>query len=107
MTLQLHDLAKQDLFLAEDFYEQQEPGLGNYFSESLEADLERLLELHSDHELNFTPKKYQGYLVSRSRNFPWSIYYQCQNPHLNVQAILDQRFSPTRIKAILITRQPS
>jgi hypothetical protein len=107
MNLQLHKLARQDLFDGEEFYEQQEPGLGNYFSEALEVDLERLLHLHSHDQFIYTPKERHGHFVIRSLKFPWSIYYRCENDRLLVSAVLDQRFSPTRIQQILRTRQPS
>ena len=107
MNLQLHELAKHDLSQGGEFYESQEPGLGDYFFESLESDLDDLLKIHTTNDLTFTPQVLFNHFVSRSSKFPWSIYYQTQENLILVQAILDQRFSPNRLKQILTTRNPS
>ena len=42
MRIELLDLAKEDLLVGFDFYEQKEAGLGDYYLTNLFSDIERL-----------------------------------------------------------------
>lgn len=104
MILKFHEHAEEDLLLAEEFYETQSVGLGDYFSEILESDIDHLVKLHSTPELKITPASKFGYFYHRSSKFPSTIYYKLNDPLIQVDAILDQRFSPKRIRNILTQR---
>ena len=65
----LHD-AELDLLDGYSFYEMQSPGLGDYFLDSLFADIDSLLLFASSHEIHF------GYHRLLARRFPFAIFYR-------------------------------
>ena len=70
MNIELLDLARQDLIEGFHFYEENEPGLGDYFLTSLFADIDALriyAGLHS--------KPYRHFHRALSKRFPFAIYY--------------------------------
>ena len=92
MRIEVLPDARDDLVAGFRFYEQQAAGLGNYFLDSLFADIE-LLALHGAiHAKAF------GYHRSLSKRFPVAIYYRVEAQVVRVRAILDCRRKPSWIR---------
>ena len=87
-TVVTTEFALQDLKLAQRFYDNQAPGLGDYFFDSLLLDIESLHLYASIH-----PKEF-GYYKMLSKRFPYAIYYDTYDDTARVIAILDQRQDP-------------
>ena len=82
------EFALQDLKLAQKFYENQAPQLGDYFFDAFLTDIESL-HLYAGIHI-----KELGYFKMLSKRFPYSIYYETYNDTARVIAILDQRQDP-------------
>jgi len=91
----LHD-AELDLLDGYSFYEMQSPGLGDYFLDSLYADIDSLLLFASSHEIHF------GYHRLLARRFPFAIFYRVKAGIIEVWAILDCRQDPRKLKGRLL-----
>lgn len=92
MRIEILDEAESDLIDGFAFYERQSKGLGDYFLDSVLADIESL-HLHAGiHALHF------GYYRLLAKRFPFAIYYQIQNKVIQVYAILDCRRDPAWIR---------
>ena len=87
--------AIEDLATGCDFYEQQGEGLGDYFSESLAADVESLRLYGGIHSKSF------GYHRMLSGRFPYAVYYEFATQEVRVHAILDCRRDPKWIRSRL------
>lgn len=61
--------ALRDLREGSDFYERQNPALGDYFLDSLFSDIDSLLLYAGIH------RKVYGYHRALSKRFPYAIYY--------------------------------
>jgi len=90
--------AAEDLEAARDFYDMQEPGVGEYFVDSLLADIESLRLFSGIHPLHF---EFHCMLASR---FPFGIYYREHGDEAEVFAVLDLRHNPNWIRKELKTR---
>jgi plasmid stabilization system protein ParE len=88
--------AKEDLFEGWLFYERQQPGIGDYFLDSLSADIESLLLHHGYH------RQFHGFHRMIARVFPFSIYYRVSGDVIHVDAVVDQRRNPESIKRLLL-----
>jgi plasmid stabilization system protein ParE len=77
--------AAEDIEAARDFYEAQEPGIGEYCVDSLLADIESLGLFSGIHPLHF---EFHRVLASR---FPFGIYYREVGKETQVFAVLDLR----------------
>lgn len=97
MNVLLHEDVKQDLSLGFDFYEGQEKGLGNYFLDSLWADLESLRIYAGIHVEQF------GFQRMLARTFPFAIYYRVEENAVRVYAVLDCRRNPDDLRRRLTT----
>ena len=75
------------------FYEAQEPGLGDYFSSQLLADIDGLKVTAGIHKQGGT-----GYHRLLSRKFPYAIYYTFENEAAIVWAVVDCRKNPEWIR---------
>ena|ERR1019366_1491499 len=84
--------AQEDLEQGFAFYEQQEPGIGNYFLESLFSDIDGLRLYAGIHRNIF------GFYRLLSKRFPYAIYYSVENDTVFVWAVLDCRQDPERIR---------
>ncbi len=73
------------------FYERQREGLGNYFTDCLFEDLDRL-----DGEAGIHAILY-GLHRKLSKKFPFAIYYRTEESVIDVVAILDCRREPIAI----------
>lgn len=89
--------AQEDLAKGFAFYEDQEPGVGNYFLESIFSDVDAL-RLHAGiHRSVF------GFYRLLSTRFPYAVYYSMENKTVFVWAVLDCRQAPERIREKLMS----
>ena len=89
MKVQILDEAEQDLVDGFCFYEAQDAGLGDYFLDSLFADMDSLQLYGGIHSRHF------GYHRLLSKRFPFAIYYQVKARIVRIHAILDCRRDPS------------
>lgn len=89
MRIKVHRSAKVDLLDARLFYEEQQEGLGDYFSSSLESDIESLKLYAGIH------RQHRGYYKALSQRFPYSIYYRIVDDTIRIYAVLDNRANPS------------
>ena len=92
MHVELRVEARDDLANAAAFYDSQRDGLGEYFIDSLFADLERLESEAGIHEIVY------GLHRKLSERFPFAIYYRVADPVIDVVAVLDCRRDPDAVK---------
>ena len=85
MRIKVHRSAKVDLLDARLFYENQQEGLGDYFTSSLESDIESLKVYAGIH------RQHRGFYKALSQRFPYSIYYRIVNGVVRIFAVLDNR----------------
>jgi hypothetical protein len=78
------------------FYERQEAGIGDYFLDSLSADIESLPLHHGYH------RQFYGFHRMLARVFPFFIYYRVIVQMIYVDAVMDQRKNPDSIKRLLL-----
>ena len=71
------------------FYDAQEAGLGEYFSDSLKSDIENLKVTGGVHRL-----AYRDYRRALSRIFPYAIYYTMEEEVVTIWAVIDCRRNP-------------
>ena len=88
MKVEILDEAELDLIEGFRFYEFQATGLGDYFLDSLFADIESLYLYAGVHALHF------GYHRLLAKRFPFAIYYRADERAVRVYAILDCRRDP-------------
>ena len=75
------------------FYEAQEPGLGDYFSACLRADIEGLKVSGGVHRI-----VYRDYYRLLSKVFPYGIFYTVEGNYAVVWAVIDLRKDPAWIR---------
>jgi hypothetical protein len=92
VKIQILDEAKQDLIQGFRFYENQEPGLGSYFLDSLFSDVDSLRLYAGIHQVIY------GYFRCLSKRFPFAIYYSVEKDLVSVRAVLDCRKDPLWIR---------
>lgn len=80
--------AAQDMLDGKAFYEMQTHGVGNYFWDSVIADIESLYIYAGVHELH------DELFRMLSRRFPYAIYYQLSNNTAQILAVLPIRRDP-------------
>lgn len=93
MKIKILRSAQNDLLESYYFYELQQDGIGEYFLESLSADIESLKIYAGIHPLYF--EKYHRLL---SKRFPFAVYYQIQNEEIRIYAVIDCRRNPAWIR---------
>lgn len=93
--IRILSLAVQDLEHGRDFYEIQQAGIGDYFLDSLFADIDALLLYAGIHEQHF------GYYRTLAKRFPFAIYYRLSGDEIQVWRVLGCRSNPIRIKRVL------
>ena len=81
-----------DLNDGKDFYNQREPGVGDYFWDSLLADIESLVLYAGIH------RKEHGCYRMFAKRFPYAIYYDIVDNIAYVVAVLSMRRNPSWIK---------
>ncbi len=91
MTLHILSLAEADLLAGFDFYERQELGIGWFFLETLNSDIESLRLYAGVHPMFF------GYHRALSKRFPFAIYYDVTEHEIRIWRVLDCRRDPETI----------
>ena len=89
----------EDLEEGRLFYDRKEPGIGDYFFDSLISDLESLRLYAGTHCKLF------GLYRMLSRRFPFAIYYEIEEDTARVIAVLDMRRNPAWIHGKLKKRR--
>lgn len=89
MKIRILSSAAQDLIDGYRFYETQEAGLGNYFLDSLCADVDSLLLYAGIH-----PVFFGAYHRLLAKRFPFAIYYKIGGDVVFIHAVLDCRKNP-------------
>lgn len=103
MRVRIFDTAKLDLVEGYRFYEEQAPGIGQYFLDSLYADIDSLMLYAGIH-----PIKFAIFHCLLAKRFPYAIYYTLEDDLASVYAVIDCRQHPKKIKERLLrekTRQ--
>ncbi len=90
--------AAEDIEQARDFYDAQEFGIGDYFADSIVADVESLTLYHGIHSRHF------GFYRTLAHRFPFGIYYRETETATQVFAVLDLRRDPNWIRKELAWR---
>lgn len=91
MRIEILDVAEQDLIDGFKFYEIKSQGLGDYFLDSVYADIESLLLYCGIHPKHF------GYYRLLTKRFPFAIYYRVEEESIRIYAVLDCRKNPKSI----------
>lgn len=89
MKIKILNAAQQDLVKGFRFYEAQSTGLGNYFINSLYADIDSLLIYAGIH-----PVVLNGYHRMLAKRFPFAVYYRFNADTVLIYAVLDCRRNP-------------
>lgn len=94
MKLFIRKSAQEDLLAAAEFYDEQEPGLGDEVMLFLEQQIFSLPDLAGIHP------SVQGFhrAVVQGRFPYYAIYYTLEPDGLHVRAVLDQRRSPKTLR---------
>jgi len=95
MTVVILEDAAADIESGRRFYDDCEPGVGDYFVESILSDLSSLVLFAGVHSVCF------GFRRMLSRRFPFGIYYEMENETVFVYAILDMRRDPLWLRTEL------
>jgi len=85
------DKVADDLNDGKAFYDRLSPGLGDYFWDSLMADIESLYLYAGIHTIKL------GYHRMIAKRFPYSIYYELKGYIAGVIAVLPMRRDPAWI----------
>ena len=93
MKLEILDLAQGDLIEGYHFYETVEAGLGIYFLDSLDSDIDSLRIYGGIHR-----KAYKNIHRALSKRFPFAIYYTVEWETVRVRSIVDCRRNPSWIR---------
>ena len=93
MKIKILSSAQNDLLESYYFYELQQDGIGEYFLESLSADIESLKIYAGIHPIYF--EKYHRLL---SKRFPFAVYYLIENEEIRIYAVVDCRRNPAWIR---------
>ena len=93
MRIKISEDASQDLINGYNFYEEQEPGVGEYFLDSLFSSIDSLVLYYGIQQ-----KFFGKYFRMLSRTFPYAIYYSHDEEIIYIHSVLDVRQNPTFIK---------
>ncbi len=91
--------AAEDLENAKEFYDKQEPGIGDYCVRTLLSEIASLKQFHGIH------KAHWGLLRMLSKKFPYGIFYRETKSEIQVIAVLDLRRRPSRLRKRIRHRQ--
>ena len=92
MKVEILDEAERDMIDGFGFYEAQAAGLGDYFLDSLYADIDSLRLYAGIHPLH------SGQHRLLSKRFPFAVYYEVAGNVARVNAVLDCRRDPVWIQ---------
>ncbi len=99
MTVIVLEDAVGDIQTGRRFYNSREAGIGEYFVESIQADLRSLILYSGVHSVHF------GFYRMLAKRFPFALYYEVQGDTALVYAILDLRRDPLWIRKELARRK--
>jgi hypothetical protein len=88
-----------DLNNGKEFYNRNEPGVGDYFWDSLIADMKSLIIYGGIHIVK------NGYYRMSAKRFPYSVYYIIEKEVAYVIAVLPMRKDPLWIEDQLRERE--
>lgn len=92
MNIEILSTAEDDLVDGHSFYERQESGIGNYFLDTLIAEIDSLQLYAGIH-----PTKWGKYRML-SKRFPFGIFYSIEKETVYVCAVLDLRRRPSFLR---------
>lgn len=92
MKVRITRSAETDLLEGYAFYEEQQAGIGEYFLDSLFADIDALTLFAGIH-----PRSDGRLYRALGKRFPFAIYYDMQGNEAIVVAVLDCRQNPASI----------
>lgn len=92
MRVEILDEAGQDPVDGFEFYDRQSRGLGEYFLDSVFADIESLRLYAGIHSVHF------GYHRLLAKRFPFAVYYRVEGDVARVRAVLDCRRDPQSLR---------
>jgi len=92
VRIRILDEAEDDLQNGRNFYDRQEPGVGDYFATALASDIDSLILFAGIHPIEF------GFYRSLSKRFPFGIYYLVEGSVICIYAVLDLRCDPAWIR---------
>jgi plasmid stabilization system protein ParE len=95
----LLEFAERDIEDGFAFYEQQQAGLGDYFLDSVFADIDSLILYAGVH------REIHGFYRLLAHKFPFAIYYEIAVSEARVWAVIDCRRDPRWIKTTLSKRR--
>ncbi len=95
MRVRILRSAFDDLAAGRRFYDQQEPGVGDYFLNSLFSEIDSLTLYGGIHRIQF------GHHRLLARRFPYAVYYRIIAKEAVVFRVIDCRRDPRRIRAAL------
>lgn len=88
MNILISSDAEDDISNSVAFYEKHGLEVGDYFLNSILADIESLKVLQGVHAKRF------GYHCMAAKRFPYAIYYRVEEETVYVVAVLDERRNP-------------
>ena len=100
MEIRLLESAKDDLREGWHFYEEQAVGVGDYFLDSIQADVRSLRLYAGIHE------RADGFHRMLAKRFPFAVYYLIEEGRIDIYAILDCRRDPDWITKRLGSARP-
>jgi hypothetical protein len=92
MRVEILSTAEDDLVDGHHFYERQESGIGDYFLDTLFAEIDSL-QLYAG-----THRKKWGKYRMLSKRFPFGVFYTIQKDTVQVCAVLDLRRRPSFLR---------
>ncbi len=98
MNVDLRPEASDDLVSAAAYFNDKSEGWGDYFLDSLEADLVELEREAGIHAIRY------GLPCKFAKVFPFAIYYRNESSVAMVYAILSCRMAPEFHRSILVER---
>ena len=99
MKVQILRSAMEDLAAGRKFYDRQEAGVGDYFFDSLFAEIDSLALYAGIHSIHF------GFYRLLAKRFPYAIYYKISDGKAIVFRVLDCRRNPNRLRKALETKE--
>lgn len=92
MKVRILESARRDLRQGYRFYEHQQDGVGDYFLDTLCAEIDSLTLYGGIHPIRF------GFHRMLSAKFPYAVYYKIDGGDAVVRGVLDCRRDPAWIK---------
>jgi len=97
MKISILSSAYKDLSAGRKFYEKQGNNFGEYFFDSIFAEIDSLLLYGGIHQ------KVYGYHRLLSKRFPYAIYYKMEDSeNIVIYRVLDCRQNPEKIRISLL-----